>query len=134
MSMKLEYNEKYIDSHKDEHYLEQWIVWVYDLYQNFEIEEDEEEYLYGYFDPEDKVSNPAELWFSGIYEEKNPLTAILDRANREIKVNKFEFTEMLLRHYQADRNNTSGCGYNGEWLSIKNILDILNDCVEYGEE
>ena len=51
-------------------------------------------------------------------------------------INKEELLEMLERKY-GNLNDGSGCSIyvNGEyeWLSIKDIVDIINDCTEYDE-
>lgn len=38
---------------------------VYNLYQDYLVNEDQETELYSLVDPEDKENSPAELWYDG---------------------------------------------------------------------
>lgn len=43
--------------------IEEKVVIVHELWQNYRIDDDEETELYLYVDPEEKVNNPCELWY-----------------------------------------------------------------------
>ena len=43
--------------------IEEKVAIIYELWQNYRIDDDEEEELYRYVDPEDKVNNPGEVWY-----------------------------------------------------------------------
>lgn len=51
-------------------------------------------------------------------------------------IEKAELLELLERKY-GNLNNECGCSVyvNGEyeWLSIKDIVDVINDCTEYDD-
>ena len=41
-----------------------WVVgWIHDLYENYEVDEEEEEYLYAIADPEERFNSPCEYWW-----------------------------------------------------------------------
>lgn len=42
--------------------VEEKVIYVYELWQNYRIDEDEEVELYDYVDPNDEVDSPYELW------------------------------------------------------------------------
>lgn len=52
-------------------------------------------------------------------------------------ISKEELLEAIERKY-GDLNDERGCSVcvNGgyEWLSVKDIVDIINDCCEYDDE
>jgi len=52
-------------------------------------------------------------------------------------ISKEELLEAIEGKY-GDLNDECGCGVyvNGkyEWLSVKDIVDIINDCCEYDDE
>ena len=53
---------------------------IYDLWQNYEIEEKEEEELYDYVDPNEEYNNVSEYWWNMDYE--NPLKVeVMDTWN-----------------------------------------------------
>ena len=58
----INFSKKWFDSHK-EISVEQKVIWIHDLYQNYTISEKEEEELYSYVDPDDKIDCPADLWY-----------------------------------------------------------------------
>ncbi len=61
----VEYCKKWFNSH-EEYPIEQKVIWIYDLYQNYRIEEDEEEELYEHVDPNNEINefSPCELWWN----------------------------------------------------------------------
>lgn len=52
-------------------------------------------------------------------------------------INKEELLEAIKRKY-GNLNDECGCSVfvNGdwEWLSVKDIVDVINDCTEYDDE
>ena len=50
---------------KEKHSIKNLIAEIYNLFQESMISEDEESYLYSLIDPDEKINNPAELWFDG---------------------------------------------------------------------
>lgn len=52
---------RWFDEHSDLT-VEEKVIYVYELWQNYRIDEDEEVELYDYVDPDDKVDSPHELW------------------------------------------------------------------------
>ena len=47
-----------------------------------------------------------------------------------VYINKEELLEMLKERY-GDIGDICGCRCNGEWLSLANIVEIINECCEY---
>lgn len=60
---------RWFDEHSDLT-VEEKVIYVYELWQNYKIDEDEEVELYDYVDPNDEVDSPHELWMG--YDKKIP--------------------------------------------------------------
>lgn len=45
--------------------------------------------------------------------------------DRELTIARIE--KILTDFYHTDGDSTSGCGYNGEWLSIGDIMELLSN-------
>lgn len=58
----VDFCKNWFDNHP-EYSVKQKVIWIHDLYQEYEITEKEEDELYAYVDPDDTIQNPAELWF-----------------------------------------------------------------------
>lgn len=50
---------------KKKHGIKNLVAEIYNLYQEYLISEEQEEFLYDIVDPKDKESCPADLWFDG---------------------------------------------------------------------
>lgn len=67
--MKSKYEEKIRELKKNGESVKNLVVWVYDLFQEREIDDDEEDYLYEVADPDGEFNEPATAWF---YDETIP--------------------------------------------------------------
>ncbi len=46
-----------------------WVLgWIHDQYQNYDIDEDEEDALYDLADPKGEFNSPAEYWYAMDFE------------------------------------------------------------------
>ena len=45
--------------------------------------------------------------------------------DRELTIARIE--KILTDFYQTDGDDISGCGYNGQWLSIGDIMELLSN-------
>lgn len=43
-------------------------------------------------------------------------------------IRKQELIAKICTYYNTDRDDESGCSYNGKWFSVKNIIDIIEKC------
>lgn len=48
--------------------IEEKVAIIYELWQNYRIDDDEETELYLYVDPEEKVNNPGEIWYDWLLD------------------------------------------------------------------
>lgn len=73
---------RWFDEHPDLT-VEEKVVYVYELWSNYRIDEDKEEELYRYVDPEEKVNNPGDLW----WDNDLPIPDIIEEQMRVENLN-----------------------------------------------
>lgn len=73
---------RWFDEHPDLT-VEEKVVYVYELWNNYRIDEDEEEELYRYVDQEEKVNNPGDLW----WDNDLPIPDIIEEQMRVENLN-----------------------------------------------
>jgi hypothetical protein len=66
--------EKLLEMNKDNWEIPKMVACIYDLWQNYYIDDDEEDYLYSLADPNDEYNNCSDYWREMNYE--NPLMKI----------------------------------------------------------
>ena len=67
--------------------IEEKVAIVYELWQNYRIDEDEEEELYRYVDPEEKVNNPGEVWYDWLWANNLDIPDIIEEQMRVENLN-----------------------------------------------
>ena len=80
---------RWFDDHSDLT-VEEKVVYVYELWQNFRIDDDEEEELYRYVDPQNLVDNPAELWW--YYDKEIP-----DVVSEQIRIENLNILKEMIK-------------------------------------
>lgn len=80
---------RWFDEHSDLT-VEEKVVYVYELWQNFRIDDDEEEELYRYVDPQNLVDNPAELWWC--YDKEIP-----DVVSEQIRIENLNVLKEMIK-------------------------------------
>ena len=83
---------RWFDEHPDLT-VEEKVVYVYELWNNYRIDEDEEEELYRYVDPEEKVNNPGDLW----WDNDLPIPDIIEEQMRVENLNVLKDVEQKFR-------------------------------------
>ena len=86
--MKSKYEKKILELKEQGESIKNLCVWIYDLWQDCRIDEEEEEYLYSIADPNDEFNSPASAWFYDDNEVPypNPLMDIKENARPQFKV------------------------------------------------
>lgn len=80
---------RWFDEHSDLT-VEEKVVYVYELWQNFRIDDDEEEELYRYVDPQNLVDNPAKLWWC--YDKEIP-----DVVSEQIRIENLNVLKEMIK-------------------------------------
>lgn len=129
---KMEFIKNWFDSHDMS--VARKVVIVYDLWQNYIIGEYDEAELYQWVDPEDEIDNPAELWFETDLNNEllDDLWKEFGETIEEAFVDKRKLIATICKVFDSSKEDESGCRCpNGEWLSIKKIVDIIEHMEDY---
>lgn len=78
----IDFAKAWFDKNRNRYSADELCIFIYDLWQDGIIEDDEEDELYAYADPDNLCTEPCELWYD--WEKENPLLASWEEVDGKI--------------------------------------------------